>query len=54
VYQTERSTAWWSGGKFRATINPFTKEPMTFEAKPASKVIKARPVQAAKDAVAEH
>jgi DNA-binding protein HU-beta len=35
-------------------INPFTKEPMTFEAKPASKVIKARPVQAAKDAVAEH
>jgi DNA-binding protein HU-beta len=35
-------------------INPFTKEPMMFEAKPASKVVKARPVQAAKDAVSEH
>ena len=33
-------------------VNPFTKEPMMFEAKPASKVIEARPVQAAKDAVA--
>jgi DNA-binding protein HU-beta len=35
-------------------INPFTKQPMMFEAKPASKVVKARPVQAAKDAVSEH
>jgi DNA-binding protein HU-beta len=33
-------------------INPFTKEPMTFKAKPARKMIKARPVKAAKDAAA--
>jgi DNA-binding protein HU-beta len=33
-------------------INPFTKEPMTFKAKPARKIIKARPVKAAKDAAA--
>ena len=33
-------------------INPFTKEPMTFKAKPARKVLKARPVKAAKDEVA--
>jgi DNA-binding protein HU-beta len=32
-------------------INPFTKEPMTFEAKPARKVIRARLVKAIKDAV---
>jgi DNA-binding protein HU-beta len=32
-------------------VNPFTKEPMQFAAKPASKVIKARPLKAAKDAV---
>ncbi len=32
-------------------INPFTKAPMRFEAKPASKAIKARPVKAIKDAV---
>ena len=32
-------------------INPFTKEPMTFKAKPARKVIKVRPLKALKDAV---
>jgi nucleoid DNA-binding protein len=32
-------------------INPFTKQPTTFKAKPARKVIKARPVKAFKDAV---
>ena len=30
---------------------PFTKEPTVFKAKPARKMIKARPVKAAKDAV---
>ncbi len=35
----------------RAGINPFTKEPTTFAAKPARKVVKARPVKALKDAV---
>jgi nucleoid DNA-binding protein len=38
--------------KERKGINPFTKEPMVFKAKPARKVIKGRPVKAAKDAVA--
>jgi DNA-binding protein HU-beta len=38
----------------RQGVNPFTKEPMLLEAKPASKVVKARPVQAAKDAVSGH
>ena len=37
--------------KQRSGINPFTKEPMIFKAKPARKIIKARPVKAAKDAV---
>jgi DNA-binding protein HU-beta len=37
--------------KARAGINPFNGEPMTFKAKPARKVIKARPVKAVKDAV---
>ena len=37
--------------KERSGINPFTKEPMTFKAKPARKIIKARPVKAAKEAV---
>ena len=37
--------------KERQGINPFTKEPMTFKAKPARKVLKARPVKAAKDAL---
>lgn len=35
----------------REGINPFTKEPTTFKARPARKVIKARPVKALKDAV---
>ena len=35
----------------RMGVNPFTKEPMQFAAKPASKVIKARPLKVAKDAV---
>ncbi len=32
-------------------INPFTKEPMIYKAKPARRVIKARPVKALKDAI---
>ena len=35
----------------RSGINPFTKEPMEFAAKPASKVVKASPLKVAKDAV---
>jgi DNA-binding protein HU-beta len=38
--------------KQRSGINPFTKEPTIFKAKPARKIIRARPVKAAKDAVA--
>ena len=38
--------------KARKGINPFTKEPTIFQAKPARKVIRARPVKAVKDAVA--
>jgi DNA-binding protein HU-beta len=38
--------------KAREGINPFTKEPTIFKAKPARKIIRARPVKAAKDAVA--
>jgi DNA-binding protein HU-beta len=38
--------------KAREGINPFTKEPTTFKAKPARKIIRARPVKAAKGAVA--
>jgi len=37
--------------KERPGINPFTKEPITIKAKPARKVLKARPVKAAKDSV---
>lgn len=37
--------------KERQGINPFTKEPTVFKAKPARKVLKVRPVKAAKDAV---
>jgi DNA-binding protein HU-beta len=37
--------------KARKGINPFTKEPTIFKAKPARKIIKARPVKATKDAV---
>jgi len=33
-------------------INPFTKEKQLFDAKPASKAVKARPVKAMNDAVA--
>ena len=33
--------------KARKGINPFTKEPTIFKAKPARKIIKARPVKAA-------
>ncbi|HEV8248077.1 MAG TPA: HU family DNA-binding protein [Polyangiaceae bacterium] len=36
----------------RKGINPFTKEPTTFAAKPASKAVKARPIKAIKDAIA--
>ena len=32
-------------------INPFTKQPMTYQAKPASKVVRIRPLKALKDAV---
>jgi nucleoid DNA-binding protein len=38
--------------KERKGINPFTKEPTIFKGKPARKIIRARPVKAAKDAVA--
>jgi nucleoid DNA-binding protein len=38
--------------KQRSGINPFTKEPTIFKAKPARKIVRARPVKAAKDAVA--
>jgi len=37
--------------KARKGINPFTKEPTVFKAKPARKILKVRPVKAAKDAV---
>ena len=32
-------------------VNPFTKEPMTYKAKPARKVIRVRPLKALKDAI---
>jgi DNA-binding protein HU-beta len=37
--------------KERSGINPFTKEPTIFKAKPARKIIRARPVKAVKNAV---
>ena len=37
--------------KARKGINPFTREPTVFKAKPARKIVRARPVKAAKDAV---
>jgi len=37
--------------KERKGINPFTGQPAVFKAKPARKVIKARPVKAAKDEI---
>ncbi len=38
--------------KARQGINPFTKQPQTFAAKPASKAVRARPIKAIKDALA--
>jgi DNA-binding protein HU-beta len=35
----------------RTGVNPFTREPTVFKAKPARKVLKVRPVKAAKEAV---
>jgi DNA-binding protein HU-beta len=37
--------------KARNGTNPFTGEPTIFKAKPARKIVRARPVKAAKDAV---
>jgi DNA-binding protein HU-beta len=37
--------------KARKGTNPFTGEPMTFKAKPARKIVRARPVKATKEAV---
>jgi DNA-binding protein HU-beta len=37
--------------KARKGVNPFTGEEMMFKAKPASKVVRARPIKAIKDAV---
>jgi nucleoid DNA-binding protein len=37
--------------KARKGTNPFTGEAMTFKAKPARKIVRARPVKAAKEAV---
>jgi DNA-binding protein HU-beta len=37
--------------KERSGINPFTKESMVFKAKPARKIVRARPVKAIKAAV---
>ena len=36
----------------REGLNPFTQEPIVFRAKPARKIVKARPVKAVKDAIA--
>jgi nucleoid DNA-binding protein len=38
--------------KFVVVKKPATKEPTVFKAKPARKVVKARPVKAVKDAIA--
>ena len=38
--------------KARQGINPFTKQPQMFAAKPASKSVRARPIKAIKDAMA--
>ena len=37
--------------KARQGINPFTKQPTTFPAKPASKAVRVRPIKAIKDAL---
>jgi len=39
--------------KARSGINPFTKEPTIFKAKRARKIVGARPLKSAKDAVAQ-
>jgi DNA-binding protein HU-beta len=36
----------------RKGLNPFTKEPIVFRAKPARRVVKARLIKAVKDAIA--
>jgi nucleoid DNA-binding protein len=38
--------------KARQGVNPFTKQPTTFAAKPARKTVRARPIKAIKDALA--
>jgi DNA-binding protein HU-beta len=38
--------------KARQGVNPFTKQPITIPAKPASKSVRARPIKAIKEAVA--
>ena len=38
--------------KAREGVNPFTKQPMTFAAKPASKSVRARAIKSIKDSVA--
>jgi DNA-binding protein HU-beta len=38
--------------KSREGTNPFTKQPMVFAAKPASKSVRARPIKSIKDAIA--
>jgi hypothetical protein len=38
--------------KERKGINPFTGQETVFKAKPARKIVKGRPLKAAKDAVA--
>ncbi len=35
----------------RQGVNPFTKEPTIFKAKPATRSVRARPVKALKDAI---
>ncbi len=35
----------------RQGINPFTREPTTFKARPVSRSVRARPVKALKDAI---
>ncbi|HZF50013.1 MAG TPA: HU family DNA-binding protein [Polyangiaceae bacterium] len=37
--------------KAREGVNPFTKQPMTFAAKPASKSVRARPIKSIKDSM---
>ena len=39
------------GRKARKGVNPFTKEPCTFKAKPASKTVRARAIKAIKAVV---